>query len=94
MPFVVIWADLESAILSESKSERERHISYNITYIWDFKIWYKWTYLKSRNRVTDVENKLYLILVMTYMGKESKNEWIYVYAPDSLCCTAETNTTL
>ena len=33
---------------------------------------------------------------MTYMGKESKKEWIYVYIyiTDSLCCTAETNSTL
>ena len=43
---------------------------------------------------------------MVYMGKESKNEWIYVflytyicvsiytYISDSLCCTPGTNTTL
>ena len=30
--------------------------------------------------------------VMTYVGKESKKEWIYI--TDSLCCTPETNTTL
>ena len=29
---------------------------------------------------------------MTYMGKESKKQWIYV--TNSLCCTAETNRTL
>ena len=36
--------------------------------------------------------------VMTYMRKESKEEWIYAYLrifiTDSLYCTAETNTTL
>ena len=32
--------------------------------------------------------------VMTYMGKESKKEWIYVSITDLLCCTEETNTTL
>ena len=78
----------------EWKSERERHVSYNITHIRDIKIWHKYTYLKSRNRVTDVENKLFSILVMTYIGKESKNGWIYVNVPDSLCWTAESNTTL
>ena len=30
---------------------------YDIAYkIW--KIWYKWTYLQTRNRLTDLENKL------------------------------------
>ena len=40
-----------------SKSERERQISYNITYMWNLGKWYRWTYLQSRNRVTDIENK-------------------------------------
>ena len=31
-----------------SKSEREKQISYNITYMWDLEKWYRWTYLKSR----------------------------------------------
>ena len=33
-------------------------MSYDIAYMWSLKIWYKWTYLQNRNRVTDVENKL------------------------------------
>ena len=41
-----------------SKPDRERQISYDITYMWNLKKWYKWTYLQSRNRLTDVENKL------------------------------------
>ena len=41
-----------------SKSDRERQISYNITYMWNLK---KGTYLQNRNRVTDVENKLTII---------------------------------
>ena len=41
----------------ESKSDRERQISYDITYTWTLKKkWYKWTYLQ--NRPTDIENKL------------------------------------
>ena len=32
------------------KSERERQISYHITYVWNLKKWYKWTYLQIRNR--------------------------------------------
>ena len=31
---------------------------------------------------------------MTYMREESKKEWVYVCITDSLCCTAESNTTL
>ena len=41
-----------------SKSDRERQISYAITYMWNLKKWYKWIYSQNRNRVTDVENKL------------------------------------
>ena len=43
-----------------SKSDRERQISYDITYMWNliFKKWDKWTYLQNRNRLTDIENKL------------------------------------
>ena len=42
-----------------SKSDRERQISYDITYMWNLKKKsYKWTYLQNGNRVTDVENKL------------------------------------
>ena len=40
-----------------SKSDRERQTSYDTTYMWNLKKWYKWTYLQNRNRVTDVENK-------------------------------------
>ena len=41
-----------------SKSEKERQISYDITYMWNLKKGYEWTSLQNRNRVTDVENKL------------------------------------
>ena len=40
-----------------SKSEREKQILYNIAYMWNLEKWYKWTYLQSRNRDTDIENK-------------------------------------
>ena len=41
-----------------SKSEREKQILYNITYMWNLEKWHRWTYLQSRNRDTDVEDKL------------------------------------
>ena len=52
MPFAAIWMDLEIIILKCSKSDRERQI-YDITYMWNLKKLYKWTYLQNRNRLTD-----------------------------------------
>ena len=40
-----------------SKPDRERQIPYDITYMWNLKRWYKWTYMQNRNRPTDIENK-------------------------------------
>ena len=40
-----------------SKSEKERQIPYDITYV-DSKMWHKLTYLQNRNRCTDMENRL------------------------------------
>ena len=36
-----------------SKSDRERQISYDITYMWELNKCYKWTYLQNGNRLTD-----------------------------------------
>ena len=41
-----------------SKLKRERPISCNITSMWNLEKWYWWTYLQSRNSITNVENKL------------------------------------
>ena len=35
MPFAATWMELETLILSEVKSERERQIPYDSTYIWN-----------------------------------------------------------
>ena len=35
MPFAATWMELETLILSEVKSERERQIPYGITYNWN-----------------------------------------------------------
>ena len=37
MPFVATWIDIEIIILSVVKSERERQIPYDITYMWTLK---------------------------------------------------------
>ena len=48
--------DLEIIILSKL-SETEKDRSNDHVYV-ESKIWYKWTSLQSRKRLTDVENKL------------------------------------
>ena len=40
-----------------SKPKREKQISYNIAYMCNLEKWHRWTYLQSRNRDTEVENK-------------------------------------
>ena len=58
--------DLETVI--QTKSEREKQMSYINAYTWNLEKWYRWTYLQSRNRDRDVENKC--------MGTEGgKGEW-------------------
>ena len=34
------------------KSEREKQIPFNITYMWSLEKWYRWTYLQNSNRRT------------------------------------------
>ena len=114
-----------------SKSERERQIPYDLLYVGS-KIWHKRTYLRNRNRLTDIENRLVFAKggcrggmdwefvisrckllyiewinnkvllystenyiqypVINRNGTEYKKEYIYI--TESLCCTAEINTTL
>ena len=45
--------------------DRERKL-YDIAYVWNLKKWYKWTYLQSRNRLTDLESEH----MVTEWGKE------------------------
>ena len=40
-----------------SKSDVEKQISYDITYMWNLKKWNKWTYLQNRNKLIDIEKK-------------------------------------
>ena len=41
MLFAATWMDLEIVIVSEVRSDRERQISYDITYMWNLKKGYK-----------------------------------------------------
>ena len=53
--FAKMWMGLEPII--HSKLERQKQVLYMNAYMWNLEKWYRWTYLKSRNRDTDVENK-------------------------------------
>ena len=55
-PFSATWMDPESVILSEL-SQRKRNIIWHPLYLESKKKWYKWTYLQSRHRLTDLENE-------------------------------------
>ena len=48
---------LRNSHSERSKSEREKQISLSINYMLNLEKLYRWTYLQSRNRVRDVENK-------------------------------------
>ena len=48
--------DIETLIRSEA-DQKEKQISCSLAYMWNLETWYRWTYLQSRNRDTDAENK-------------------------------------
>ena len=56
-PFAATWMKLEIIMVSEvSRKEKDKYQCYHL-YV-EFKIWDKWTYLWSRNRLTDIEDRL------------------------------------
>ena len=59
MPQEATWMHPEIAILSEVRHRKTNIIWYCLHV--ESKNGYKWTYLQNTNRVTDVENKLYLV---------------------------------
>ena len=54
-----IWSNMDglSVILSEVR-QRKRNIARRPLYVESKKKWNKWTYLKNRERLTDIENEL------------------------------------
>ena len=67
MPFKGTWMDLKIIILNEVKEKDKYH---GITYLWNLKTWYKWTYLQNRNRLTGIETKF----MVTKDGRAGKDE--------------------
>ena len=56
MPIAATWMELESLILSEVKSKRERQVPYDITYIWN--LIYSTNKLSIENKIVDLGNRL------------------------------------
>ena len=52
MPFTATWMDPEMAILSEVRGRQMLSLTSESK-----KKWYKWTYLQTRKRLTDLEKK-------------------------------------
>ena len=47
--------------IKQSKSEKERQLPYDFTDMWNLKCDTKCTYLQSRNRLTDAENRAVVV---------------------------------
>ena len=58
-----------------SKSGRERQIPYDIAYMWNLKYDAKRTYLRNRNRFTDIENKLMVTKEERGWGRDNLGIW-------------------
>ena len=56
VPFAETWMNQETVIQSEV-SQKEKNKYRILTHMCNFKKWYRQTYLQSRNRDRDVENK-------------------------------------
>ena len=83
VPFVELWMDLVTVIQNEVGQKEKKVLNIN-AYIWSLEKWYRGTYLQSRNRDTDEENKF----MDTKQWKERWDElgdwdW-HIYATDSM----------
>ena len=79
--FAEVWMNLETVIQSEVSQKEKKQISYNIAYMWNLRKWYRWTCWQSRNRVTDVENKLIVKKWVEGVGQIGRLGLTYIH-----CC--------
>ena len=81
MPFAATWMDLSNmngwrdCHTEWSESDRGE-ISYDIPYMWNLKkyIWYKWTYLQNKNRLTDLENEFMVAMNGSLQGEKNRGK--------------------
>ena len=66
MPLAAIWMDLEIIILSEVSQRKTNTIWYHLHVA--SKMWHKWTYLRNRNGLTDIENRR--VVAKAWEGKD------------------------
>ena len=73
--------ELEASVISGGESGRgewgrgsTKGVEYEITYTWNLKKRYKWTYLQNRNRPTDIENKL-MVTKGENEGRDKLGAW-------------------
>ena len=59
-----------------NKSDKETQISYDISYMWNLKKWYKWTYLQNRN--TNLDNRLKVMKGRGIDWKFGIDTWLYL----------------
>ena len=59
-------------LTKKRKSERKTNTIWYHLYV-ESKVWQKWTYLKNRNRLTDIENRL--VVVKRVGGEERTGIW-------------------
>ena len=61
-----------------SKSDLGRQILYDITYIWNLKIIYKWTYLQNKNGLIDIESNSMITKGDRGVGEINYELWINI----------------
>ena len=57
VPFAETWIGLETVIQTEVSQKGKNKWSHINAHMWNLEKWYRWTYLQSRNRDIDMENK-------------------------------------
>ena len=49
--------DLETIRHSQVSQKEKKQVPYMNAYVWNLEKWYRWAYLQSINKDTDIENK-------------------------------------
>ena len=81
MPFVATWTQLKIIILSEVSQKKTNIMCYHL-YL-ECKIWHKRTYLRNRNRLTGIEDKL--LVAKRKWGREG-TDWDFGVSRYKLLC--------